>query len=89
MKFYKYYETSRLEAKPGCTLTMGNQLEFKRWARHHGLSKKNGADYYFDSIYPVDATEAKQPDIKGFFADGSTTWGEALKILKKHFKIKG
>ncbi len=34
-------------------LCYGNQMEFKSWAKHHGLSKKNGADYYFDYITPV------------------------------------
>lgn len=68
-------------------LTYSHQLEFKRWAAHHGLTKKAGADYYFDCVTPVDATKMSQPDIKGFRADGTVTFGTALKILKKHFKI--
>ena len=27
-------------------LTYSNQMEFKRWARKHGLTQKNGASYY-------------------------------------------
>lgn len=69
-------------------LTYDRQLKFKSWAKHHGLTKKAGADYYFDFITPVDATKMSQPDIKGFRADGTVTFGTALKILKKHFKIK-
>ena len=69
-------------------LCYGNQLEFKSWAKCHGLSKKNGADYYFDCITPVDARDPmKQNNIPGFLADGNTTWAEALKILKTYFKI--
>ena len=68
-------------------LTYSCQLEFKRWAAHYGLTKKAGADYYFDFVTPVDATKMSQPDIKGFRADGTVTCGTALKILKKHFKI--
>lgn len=69
-------------------LCYGNQMEFKSWAKHHGLSKKNGADYYFDYITPVDARDPmKQSNIPGFLANGKTTWGEALKILKNYFKI--
>lgn len=69
-------------------LCYGNQMEFKSWAKHHGLSKKNGADYYFDYITPVDGRDPmKQSNIPGFLANGKTTWGEALKILKNHFKI--
>ena len=68
-------------------LTYSCQLEFKRWAAHYGLTKKAGADYYFDFVTPVDATKMSQPDIKGFRADGTVTFGTALKILKKHFKI--
>lgn len=73
---------------PQQALVYGNQIEFENWARRHGLSKKNGADYYFDCITPVDARDPmKQNDIPGFLADGKTTWGEALKILKNYFKI--
>ena len=68
-------------------LTYDRQLEFKSWAKRHGLTKKAGADYYFDFITPVDATKMNQPDIKGFRADGTVTFGTALRILKKHFKI--
>ena len=68
-------------------LRYDNQLEFKRWARRNGVTKKAGADFYFDYITPVDATKPRQPNIKGFYADGRTTFYEALKILKKHFKI--
>ncbi len=69
-------------------LEYSNQLEFKHWACHHGLSKKNGADYYFDHITPIDARNPEQIDIPGFYADGTTTWEKALDILKKHFNIK-
>jgi len=68
-------------------LTYDRQLAFKSWAKRHGLTKKAGADYYFDFITPVDATKMSQPDIKGFRADGTVTFGTALRILKKHFKI--
>lgn len=68
-------------------LTYSNQLEFKKWAKKYGLTKKNGADYYFDSIYAVDATDENQPDIKGVIANGTMTFGEALEMLKKHFEI--
>lgn len=68
-------------------LTYSNQLDFKKWARQHGLTKTAGADYYFDYITPVDATNQNMPSIKGFYADGKTTFGEALEILKKHFNI--
>ena len=72
-----------------CTdiLTYSNQIAFIKWARQHGLTKKAGADYYFDYITPVDATKESQPDIKGFYANGQVTFGTALSILKKHFKI--
>ena len=63
-------------------------MEFKSWAKHHGLSKKNGADYYFDYVTPVDARDPMgQNNIPGFLANGKTTWGEALNILKTYFKI--
>ena len=69
-------------------LTYGNQMEFKSWAIRHGISKKNGADFYFDYVTPVDARDLmEQNDIPGFYADGTTTWGKAFKILKKYFKI--
>ena len=69
-------------------LCYGNQLEFKSWAKRHRLSKKNGADYYFDYITPVDGRDPmKQSNIPGFLANGKTTWGEALNILKTYFKI--
>lgn len=69
-------------------LCYDNQMDFKRWAKHHGLSKKNGADYYFDCVTPVDARDLmKQNSIPGFLANGKTTWGEALNILKAYFKI--
>lgn len=69
-------------------LCYSNQLEFKSWAKRHGLSKKNGADYYFDYITPVDGRDPmKQSNIPGFLANGKTTWGEALNILKTYFKI--
>lgn len=68
-------------------LTYSKQLDFKTWASHHGLTKKAGADYYFDFVTPVDATKPSQPDIKGFRADGTVTFGTALRILKKYFKI--
>lgn len=85
---YYRYSPSYPEQAFGCTLVYSNQMEFKRWARRQGLSKKNGADYYFDNITPVDARDPmKQNNIPGFLADGGTTWGEALKILKKYFKI--
>lgn len=67
-------------------LTYGNQLEFKKWAKRHGLTKKAGADYYFDSIYAVDARKSSQPTIRGVVADGSLTFREAAAKLKKHFK---
>ena len=42
-------------------LTYSRQLDFKSWASHHGLTKKAGADYYFDFVTPVDATKPSQP----------------------------
>ena len=85
---YYQYSPSYPQQAFGCSLVYSNQMEFKRWARRQGLSKKNGADYYFDSITPVDARDPmKQNNIPGFLADGKTTWGEALNILKKYFKI--
>ena len=85
---YYFYSPSYPERAFGCSLVYNNQMEFKRWARRQGLSKKNGADYYFDNIYPVDARDPMgQNNIPGFLADGNTTWGEALKILKNYFKI--
>jgi len=68
-------------------LTYSSQLEFKSWARKHGLTKKNGADYYFDCATAVDATKMSQPDIPGVKANGTLTWGEALEKLKSYFKI--
>lgn len=86
-RYYEYSPSSPQQAF-GCSLVYSNQMEFKRWARRQGLSKKNGADYYFDHITPVDAHDLMgQNDIPGFLADGNTTWGEALKILKNYFKI--
>lgn len=86
-RYYEYSPSSPQQAF-GCSLVYSNQMEFKRWARRQGLSKKNGADYYFDHITPVDARDLMgQNDIPGFLADGNTTWGEALKILKNYFKI--
>ena len=67
-------------------LTYYSQLEFKAWAKKHGLAK-NGADFYFDNIYAVDATNGRQPTIRGVVADGTMTWNDALTALKKHFKI--
>lgn len=85
---YYRYSPSYPEQAFECTLVYSNQMEFKHWANRHGLSKKNGADYYFDCITPVDARDPMgQNDIPGFLADGNTTWGEALKILKSYFKI--
>ena len=86
-KYYSYPK-SRPQDAFGCTLVYNNKAAFKRWAVRHGLSKKNGADFYFDFITPVDARDDRQPDIPGFLADGSTTWGEALKKLARHFRIK-
>ena len=68
-------------------LTYDSQLEFKAWAKKHGLTKKNGIDFYFDNIYAVDATVERQPTIRGVVADGTMTWNDALNMLKKHFKI--
>ena len=86
-RYYEYSPSSPQQAF-GCSFVYSNQMEFKRWARRQGLSKKNGADYYFDHITPVDARDLMgQNDIPGFLADGNTTWGEALKILKNYFKI--
>ena len=83
-----YFYYSHPQDAFSCTLIYSNQMKFKRWARRQGLSKKNGADYYFDSVTPVDARDPmKQNDIPGFLANGKTTWGEALNILKKYFKI--
>lgn len=84
MRYY-YFSKSTPEYAFGCTLVYGNQLEFERWARRHGASKKNGADFYFDSVFPVDAKTSK--NIPGFLADGNTTWKEALDLIKKHFNI--
>ena len=82
---YFYFAKTRPQDAPGCTLVYGNQLDFAKWARKNGISKKNGADFYFDSTVPVDAKTNK--DIPGFAADGTVTWNEALQILKKHFNI--
>ena len=85
---YYRYSPSYPQQAFGCTLVYSNQMEFKSWARRHGLSKKNGANYYFDYITPVDGRDPmKQSNIPGFLANGKTTWGEALNILKKYFKI--
>ena len=84
----RYFYYSHPQQAFGCTLVYNNQMDFKNWARRQGLSKKNGANYYFDNITPVDARDPfKQNDIPGFLANGKTTWGEALEILKKYFKI--
>jgi len=86
-RYYFYSKTYPKQAF-GCTLVYSNQLDFKNWAKRQGLSMKNGADYYFDYITPVDARDPmNQCNIPGFLADGNTTWGEALKILKNYFKI--
>ena len=85
---YYSYSPSYPQQAFGCSLVYSNQMEFKSWARRQGLSKKNGADYYFDCITPVDARDPmNQCSIPGFLANGNTTWGEALEILKKYFKI--
>lgn len=84
MRYY-YFSKSCPEHAFGCSLIYGNQLDFIRWARRHGASKKNGADFYFDYITPVDTKTAK--DIPGFHADGNTTWKDALDLIKKHFNI--
>lgn len=84
MRYY-YYSKAYPEQAFGCTLVYSNQMDFIRWARKHGASKKNGADFYFDSITPVDTKTAK--DIPGFLADGNTTWKDALDHIKKHFNI--
>lgn len=74
------------DAKASNKLEYGNQMEFKAWAKKQGLTKKNGADYYFDSTDAVDGKTAK--DIKGVKANGTMTWAAAAKKLKKYFKIK-
>ena len=85
---YYFYSKAYPKQAFGCTLVYSNQLDFKHWAKRQGLSKKNGADFYFDYITPVDARDPMgQNDIPGFLADGNTTWGKALKILKNYFKI--
>lgn len=85
---YYFYCKAYPEQAFGCSLDYSNQMEFISWARRHGLSKKNGANFYFDYITPVDGRDSMgQHDIPGFLADGKTTWGKALEILKKHFKI--
>ena len=87
MRYYRYSPSCPQQAF-GCSLVYSNQMEFKKWARRHGLSKKNGVDFYFDCITPVDARDPmRQNNIPGFLANGNTTWGEALEILKKYFKI--
>lgn len=69
-------------------LTYDNQMEFKSWAKKHGLTKKNGARYYFDSVFAVhDNGMISQDNIPGVVADGTLTWGEALYKLKLHFGI--
>ena len=69
-------------------LTYSNQMEFKSWARKNGLTQKNGARYYFDSIFAVhDNGMTSQDTIRGVIANGSLTWGEALFKLKLHFGI--
>lgn len=85
---YYFYSKSYPQQAFGCTLVYSNQLDFKNWARRQGLTKKNGADFYFDYITPVDARDPMgQNNIPGFLANGHTTWGEALKILKEYFGI--
>lgn len=85
---YYSYSPSNPQQAFGCSLVYGNQMEFKRWARCQGLSKENGADYYFDYVTPVDTRDLiQQKVIPGFLADGNTTWGEALNMLKKYFNI--
>ena len=69
-------------------LTYSNQMEFKSWARKHGLTQKNGARYYFDSVFAVhDNGMTSQDTIRGVIANGSLTWGEALYKLKLYFRI--
>ena len=62
-RYYKYSPSCPQQAF-GCSLVYSNQMEFKSWARRHRLSKKNGADYDFDCITPVDGCDPrKQNDI--------------------------
>ena len=68
-------------------LYASDQIEFKNWAQHHGVTKKKGADFYFDSESLVDATKEEQPTIPHIRADGTCRWCEALDMLKRHFKI--
>lgn len=68
-------------------LYLSDQLEFKSWARYHGLAKSKGADFYFDNIHCVDATKPEQPTIPYVTADGTIRWGDALHCLKSYFKI--
>lgn len=70
------------------TLTFSNQLDFKNWARKRGLTKKAGADYYFDGIFVVDGRDwDSQPNIENVVANGSLTFGKALARLKNYFNI--
>ena len=68
------------------TLTYDNQLDFIKWVEQEGDIGLGKGFFYFDFITPVDATKVEQPDIDGFYADGSVTWGQALEALKDHYK---
>lgn len=70
-------------------LTYDGQLEFKKWAKTQGLSKKNGVDFYFDNIECVDGRDPHdQSTIRGVVCDGSLTWGEAARRLRKYFGVE-
>lgn len=64
------------------TLTYDEQINFMRWARRNGL--KN--EFYFDCVTAVNGEDYYQPDIPGVWANGTMTFGEALRKLKKYFK---
>ena len=68
-------------------LYASDQIEFKNWAQHHGVTKKKGADFYFDNESLVDATKEEQPTIPHVRANGTYRWYEALDALKSYFKI--
>ena len=66
-------------------LAYDNKGEFTKWANRHGLRDR---DYYFDCTTAVDARYSHQWSIPWVYANGTITWGTALKRMKRHFRIK-
>ena len=75
-------------SKGSSILTYERQFEFKKWAKARGLNRRKGADFYFDYVTAVDATDFNQPDIPGVVANGTMTWEEAFKKLEDYFANK-